>query len=88
MLAQAGTRELVLVAQDTSYYGVDIAGRPLLAELLQKLDAIDQLEWIRLLYLYPTHVTDELIDTVAGAKRVIPYLDLPFSTRRIGSCDG
>jgi ribosomal protein S12 methylthiotransferase len=77
-LAQSGARELILVAQDTSYYGVDIAGRPLLAELLQKLDTIDKLEWIRVLYLYPTHVTDELIDTVARAKRVIPYLDLPL----------
>ncbi|MCS7239039.1 MAG: 30S ribosomal protein S12 methylthiotransferase RimO [Thermoguttaceae bacterium] len=77
-LAASGVRELILVAQDTTYYGVDIIGRPLLAELLKRLDRIEGLLWIRLLYLYPTHVTEELVHTVANCKRVIPYLDLPL----------
>jgi ribosomal protein S12 methylthiotransferase len=77
-LAAAGTRELILVAQDTSYYGVDLVGKPLLPELLRRLEEVEGLEWIRLLYLYPTHVTDELIDTIASSVRVIPYLDLPL----------
>ncbi len=77
-LAAAGTRELILVAQDTSYYGVDLVGKSLLPELLRRLEEVEGLEWIRLLYLYPTHVTDELIDTVSGSRRVVPYLDLPL----------
>lgn len=77
-LATAGVRELILVAQDTTYYGVDLAGHPLLAELLKRLDTIEGLMWIRLLYLYPTHLTAELVETIAGSKRVIPYLDLPL----------
>jgi len=77
-LAAAGTRELILVAQDTSYYGVDLVGKSLLPELLRRLEEVEGLEWIRLLYLYPTHVTEELIDTVADSRRVVPYLDLPL----------
>ncbi len=77
-LASAGVRELILVAQDTSYYGTDLEGRPLLARLLHELDAIEELEWIRVLYLYPTHVTDELIEVIASGKRILPYLDIPL----------
>jgi ribosomal protein S12 methylthiotransferase len=77
-LAADGVRELILVAQDTSYYGVDLYGRPRLAELLSRLDRLDGLEWIRVLYLYPQHIGDELIEVIAGARKVLPYLDLPL----------
>ena len=77
-LVADGVRELVLVAQDTSFYGWDIAGRPLLAELLRRLDEIDGLRWIRLMYLYPMHITDELIETIAAGERILPYLDMPL----------
>ncbi len=73
-----GVRELILVAQDTTYYGMDLYGRPRLAELLQRLDALPGLEWIRLLYLYPMYFTDELLDTLAGARRIVRYLDVPL----------
>jgi ribosomal protein S12 methylthiotransferase len=77
-LAADGVRELILVAQDTTYYGLDLYGRVRLAELLRELDALDGLEWIRLLYAYPMYVTDELIETVAGSKKILPYLDMPL----------
>ncbi len=77
-LAGDGVRELILIAQDTSFYGLDVYGEPRLAELLARLDTIDGLAWIRLMYVYPMHVTDELIDVVASAARVVPYLDLPL----------
>jgi ribosomal protein S12 methylthiotransferase len=77
-LAADGVRELIVVAQDTTYYGLDLYGRVRLAELLRELDAVDGLEWIRLLYAYPMYFTDELIDTIAGLKKVLPYLDMPL----------
>src|SRR5262245_56562362 len=77
-LAADGVRELILVAQDTTYYGLDLYGRVRLAELLRELDAVEGVEWIRVLYAYPIHFTDELIDTLAGAKKIIPYLDMPL----------
>src|SRR6266508_3897025 len=77
-LAEDGVRELILVAQDTTYYGLDLYGRVRLAELLRELDRIDGTEWVRILYAYPIHFTDELIDTLASARQVIPYLDLPL----------
>jgi ribosomal protein S12 methylthiotransferase len=77
-LAADGVRELVLVAQDTTFYGLDIYGQPRLAELLRQLDRVDGLRWIRLMYLYPQHVTDELIEVVAGGSKVLPYLDMPL----------
>ncbi len=77
-LAADGARELVLVAQDTSFYGLDLYGKPRLAELLTRLDRIDRVAWIRPMYLYPRHMTDELIDVLASAERVLPYLDLPL----------
>ena len=73
-----GVRELILVAQDTTYYGMDLYGRVRLAELLAKLDRLDGLEWIRILYAYPINFTDELIETLVSAGKVIPYLDLPL----------
>jgi ribosomal protein S12 methylthiotransferase len=77
-LAADGVRELIIVAQDTTYYGMDLYGRPRLAELIRELDKVDGLEWIRTLYAYPEHFSDELIDTLASAKKVIPYLDMPL----------
>jgi ribosomal protein S12 methylthiotransferase len=71
-------RELVIVAQDTTYYGMDLYGRPRLAELLRELEQVDGLDWIRLMYFYPMYVSDEVIDTIAGSKRIVPYLDMPL----------
>jgi ribosomal protein S12 methylthiotransferase len=77
-LAADGVRELILVAQDTTYYGMDLYGRVRLAELLRELDRLDGIDWVRVLYAYPIHFTDELIATLAGARKVLPYLDLPL----------
>jgi ribosomal protein S12 methylthiotransferase len=77
-LAANGVRELVVVAQDTTYYGIDLYGQPMLAELLRRLESVAGIEWVRLLYLYPMYVTDELIGVIAGSRRIIPYLDLPL----------
>jgi ribosomal protein S12 methylthiotransferase len=77
-LVADGVRELILVAQDTTYYGLDLYGRVRLAELLRELDALDGLEWVRLLYAYPMYLSDELIETIAGSKKVLPYLDMPL----------
>jgi ribosomal protein S12 methylthiotransferase len=73
-----GVRELIIVAQDTTYYGLDLYGRVRLAELLRELDQLDGLEWIRILYAYPIHFTDELIETISAGKKILPYLDLPL----------
>ncbi|HEV3445552.1 MAG TPA: 30S ribosomal protein S12 methylthiotransferase RimO, partial [Gemmataceae bacterium] len=77
-LVADGVRELNLVAQDTTYYGMDLYGRVRLAELLCELDTLDGLEWLRILYAYPINFTDELIQTMAQAKKIVPYLDLPL----------
>ncbi len=77
-LVADGVRELIIVAQDTTYYGMDLYGEVRLAELLRELDKVDGLQWIRILYVYPEHVSDELLDTLAGAKKIIPYLDMPL----------
>jgi ribosomal protein S12 methylthiotransferase len=77
-LAADGVRELILVAQDTTYYGLDLYGRVRLAELLRELDRLDGIDWIRVMYAYPIHFSDELIATLAGAKKILPYLDLPL----------
>ena len=73
-LAADGVRELVIVAQDTTYYGMDLYGEPRLAELLRELDKVDGLDWIRLMYFYPMYFTDELIDTIAAVEtdRALP----------------
>lgn len=77
-LADEGVRELILVGQDLTQYGTD-AGRPnSLPGLLEKLNAVDGLKWIRLMYCYPTKVTRELIEAVAGLDRVVKYMDLPL----------
>ena len=77
-LAADGVRELNLVAQDMTYYGVDLYGRPRLAELLRELDQVEGIDWIRVLYNYPNYFTDELYETLATARKVIPYLDMPL----------
>src|SRR5262245_60763982 len=77
-LAADGVRELIVVAQDTTYYGLDLYGQVRLAELLRQLDGVDGLEWIRIMYAYPIFFTDELIETLANAKKIIAYLDLPL----------
>jgi ribosomal protein S12 methylthiotransferase len=77
-LAADGVKELVIVAQDTTYYGIDLYGEPRLVPLLEALEAVPGIEWIRLMYLYPIHFTDQLIDTIAGSGRILPYLDMPL----------
>jgi ribosomal protein S12 methylthiotransferase len=77
-LAADGVRELNLVAQDMTYYGVDLYGRPRLAELLRLLEEIDGIEWIRVLYNYPSYFTDELYETLSSSRKVVPYLDMPL----------
>lgn len=77
-LAADGVRELIVVAQDTTYYGLDLYGEPRLTELLRQLDQVDGIDWIRLLYLYPMYINDELLATIAGSQRIIPYLDMPL----------
>ncbi|HEY2881986.1 MAG TPA: 30S ribosomal protein S12 methylthiotransferase RimO, partial [Pirellulales bacterium] len=77
-LAADGVRELIIVAQDTTYYGMDLYGQPRLAELLRQLKTVPGIEWIRLMYLYPIFFTDELIDVIAESGKIVPYLDLPL----------
>lgn len=77
-LVSKGVTEVVLIAQDTTSYGIDIYGRPSLAKLLEELNKIDGLGWIRIMYAYPTQVTDELIDAMAKLDKVVKYLDLPL----------
>jgi ribosomal protein S12 methylthiotransferase len=77
-LAADGVRELVIVAQDTTYYGMDLYGEPRLAELLRELQQLDGLDWIRLMYLYPMYFSDDLIDVIASSDKILPYLDLPL----------
>ncbi len=77
-LAQQGTKELILVAQDTTNYGSDIYGNLRLPELLDALCEIDGIEWIRMLYCYPDKITDELLDTMARQPKVLHYIDLPL----------
>jgi ribosomal protein S12 methylthiotransferase len=77
-LAKDGVRELIIVAQDTTYYGLDLYGEPRLAELLRKLQEVPGIDWIRLMYLYPMYFTDELVDVIAAGGKILPYLDLPL----------
>lgn len=77
-LAAAGTKELILIAQDTTNYGFDIYGKLRLPELLDSLCEIDGIEWIRMLYLYPDKISDELLDTIAKQPKVLPYFDIPL----------
>ncbi len=77
-LAKDGVRELNIVAQDTTYYGLDLYGEVRLVSLLKELEQVDGIDWIRLMYLYPIHFSDELIDTIAASPKILPYLDMPL----------
>lgn len=78
LLAEQGTKEIILIAQDTSAYGFDLYRELKLPELLRRLCRIDDLEWIRVLYTYPSHFTDELIDVMASEEKICKYVDLPL----------
>jgi ribosomal protein S12 methylthiotransferase len=77
-LAERGVKELLLISQDTTFYGVDRGERGALASLLRELNAVDGLEWIRLLYLYPTTITDDVLAAMAECDKVCRYVDLPL----------
>ena len=78
MLAKKGIKELIVIAQDTTKYGVDIYGESKLAELLEKLSKIEGIKWIRFLYSYPEGITEELIDVVAKNDKIAKYFDIPI----------
>ena len=77
-LAQRGVKELLLISQDTTFYGIDRQERGALARLLRQLNAVDGLEWVRLLYLYPTTIDDETLAAMADCEKVCKYIDLPL----------
>lgn len=77
-LANGGVKELIVVAQDTTAYGMDIYGKPMLAELLRELCKVSGIHWIRTLYTYPDKITDELLDVMANEKKLVKYLDIPL----------
>ena len=77
-LVKKGYRELIVIAQDTTKYGIDIYGEPKLVELLQKLEKIENLKWIRFLYAYPETITEDLIQTVKNSKKICHYFDIPI----------
>ena len=78
LLAEQGSRELVVIAQDTAGYGYDLEGSYLLPRLLNELQEVNGIEWIRLLYLHPAHISDDIISSIASSGKVIPYLDMPM----------
>ena len=78
ILAKQGIQELIVIAQDTTKYGIDIYGKPLLVELLQKLSEIEEIKWIRFLYSYPEGITDELIEEVKKNSKICKYFDIPI----------
>lgn len=78
LLALQGVKELIVIAQDTTRYGLDIYGELKLPELLRELNKIKGIEWIRLLYCYPDRLTDELLETMRDCKKVLHYIDLPL----------
>ena len=79
LLAESGVKELIVVAQDTSRYGTDLPGhKRMLSTLLRELCKIEKLHWIRLHYLYPDEIDDELIETVASEPKIVKYLDIPI----------
>ncbi len=77
-LVANGAKELVLIAQDTSRYGIDLYGEYSLAKLMHRLCRIDGLRWLRVLYCYPDSITDELLDTMAQEEKIVNYIDLPL----------
>ena len=83
-LAERGVKELLLISQDTTFYGIDRQERGALATLLRELNAVDGLEWIRLLYLYPTTITDDVLAAMAECEKVCRYVDLPLQHASAG----
>jgi ribosomal protein S12 methylthiotransferase len=77
-LAARGVRELILISQDTTFYGIDRGDRGALGALLPRLNAVQGLDWIRLLYLYPTTIDDGMLDAMAECDKVVKYIDLPL----------
>lgn len=77
-LVSKGVTEIVLIAQDTTSYGIDLYNKPMLSVLLEKLNSIENLSWIRIMYAYPTQVTDELLDKIAHLEKVVKYVDIPL----------
>lgn len=77
-LARRGVRELIVIAQDTTYYGLDLYGKRMLAELLRRLCRIDGIEWIRLHYAYPAAFPEDVIEVMASEPKICKYLDIPF----------
>ncbi|WP_457621432.1 30S ribosomal protein S12 methylthiotransferase RimO [Persephonella sp.] len=77
-LADLGVKELNIVSQDTSYYGTDIYGKPMLWELIDRLERIEGIKWIRLYYLYPTTVTEDFIKRIADSEKVVKYFEMPI----------
>ena len=78
MLAGQGVREINVISQDTLSCAKDLDGRPQIAELIRALDAVEGIDWVRFLYLYPSALTDAVLDAFAGATRVLPYIDVPL----------
>ena len=78
MLAKKGIKEIIVIAQDTTKYGVDIYGKSMLSELLEEISKIDGIKWIRFLYSYPEGITDKLIDTVKNNEKICKYFDIPI----------
>ncbi len=74
---QLDVDEIILIAQDTSRYGIDLYGKPMLAELLQKLDELERVRWIRIHYLYPDLLDDHLLEAIFNSKKVLRYFDIP-----------
>lgn len=79
-LAAQGVRELILVAQETTLYGLDLYGEKRLPALLKKLCEIDGIRWIRLLYCYPEEITDDLIEVMRSERKILPYIDMPVQS--------
>ena len=77
-LAKKGVNEIVLIAQDTTSYGKDLYGKPKLIDLLEELNKIQDLSWIRIMYTYPSLITDELLKTIANLDKVVKYIDIPL----------
>ena len=77
-LVQKGVTEIILVAQDTTSYGIDLYKKPMLSKLLEELNKIEGLGWIRVMYAYPTMMSDELLDTIAKLDKVVKYVDIPL----------
>ncbi len=77
-LVKNNSKELILIAQDTTDYGIDIYGRRVLSDLLNELSKIDGVEWIRLMYAYPSHFPDDVIETIASNPKICKYIDIPL----------